>query len=109
VADAVLEGSLRSWARARINWSASSKESISARVLYIASDARVVAPTPRRSMIGWQQWWPVRTAIPSASSCVPRSIGEMMGSSMTKEITPALRAAVPMMRRPFTSLSRLVA
>src|SRR5687767_15794540 len=48
--------------------------STSAFVLYIANEARVVAATFICAMTGMQQWCPVRTATPSRSRRVPRSI-----------------------------------
>ena len=82
--------------------SAVTSASTSAFVLYIANDARVVAATFICAMTGMQQWWPVRTAMPSRSSRVPRSIAEMAGFSTTSEITLPLFRAVPMMRKPGT-------
>ena len=49
--------------------------SISAVVLYAANEARVVAGTPKKSITGWAQWCPVRTATPSRSRIVPTSCG----------------------------------
>src|SRR5687768_1910616 len=40
--------------------SPSTRASASAVVLYAANDARAVAPTPRRRISGWAQWWPAR-------------------------------------------------
>ena len=53
--------------------SAATKASISALVLYIASDARTVPSIPRVSISGWAQWWPVRTSTPRWSSSTPVS------------------------------------
>ena len=69
-------------------------------VLYIASEARAVAGTPKRSITGWAQWWPVRIATPSRSTTVPMSCG--CTSSMTNDRMLALRRAVPMIRTPGT-------
>ena len=68
-----------------------------------------MAEMPKRFITGWQQWCPVRTATPSESSCVPISMAETGGSSITNEITDPLRAAVPMIFRPGTSRNRSVA
>ena len=53
-----------------------------------------MAGTPKRSIRGWAQLCPARTAIPSWSMIVPRSWGWM--PSTTKETTPVFSAAVPM-------------
>ena len=55
--------------------SASASASTSALVLYIANDARHVAVTPSRSISGWAQWWPARTATPERSMMVEMSCG----------------------------------
>ena len=72
--------------------------SSSSRVLKQASEARVVAGMPKRSITGCAQWWPVRTAMPSWSSTVPTSCG--WTPSSTNESTPAFSRAVPTSRRP---------
>jgi hypothetical protein len=77
--------------------------------LYSANDARTVAGTLNRSISGWQQWCPVRTATPSRSSRRPTSSALMGGSSMTNEITPAFFFAAPMTRSPANVFSRPVA
>ena len=43
--------------------------------LWAQIEARAVAGTPKRSISGWAQWWPVRTATPSWSRIVPTSWG----------------------------------
>ena len=40
-----------------------------------ANEARAVAGTPKRSITGCAQWWPVRIATPSWSRIVPMSCG----------------------------------
>jgi hypothetical protein len=52
---------------------AATMEFTSSTVLKHAKLARVVPLTPKRSINGWVQWWPVRTAMPCWSSRVPRS------------------------------------
>src|SRR5581483_5778251 len=47
--------------------SASASASTSPLVLYMANEARHVAVTPRRSISGWAQWCPARTATPDRS------------------------------------------
>jgi len=69
--------------------------------------ARQVAGTPKRSMTGWAQWWPVRMAMPSRSRMVPTSWGWM--PSIANERTPAFSFAVPISRTPFTSVMASVA
>src|SRR5690606_7052637 len=81
--------------------------STSARLLYMPSEARAVAGTPRRCISGWAQWWPARMQTPSLSRMVPMSCGWM--PSITNEITDARSAAVPTRRRPAISPSRSVA
>ena len=45
----------------------SAKRSSSSRVLYRATDGRTVPVSPYRCIVGWAQWWPARTAMPSPS------------------------------------------
>ena len=54
-----------------------------------------------------QQWWPVRMAIPSASSSVPISCG--WPPSMRKEITATFSTASPTIVRPGMARRRAVA
>jgi hypothetical protein len=73
--------------------SASASASTSALVLYMANDARQVAVTPRRSISGWAQWWPARTATPERSMMVEMSCG--CRPSMPNETMAPLSFAVP--------------
>ena len=38
-----------------------------------ASDGRTVVSRPNRRRMGWAQWWPVRTAMPSWFMALPTS------------------------------------
>ena len=53
--------------------SPAARASTSSCVLYKANEARTVPLMPSRSISGWAQWCPVRTAMPSRSSSVPMS------------------------------------
>ena len=55
--------------------------------------ARAVPATPRRRISGCAQWWPARTATPSASSAADRSWGWTPGK--LNEKTPARISGVP--------------
>ena len=64
---------------------ASARTSTSARVLYMAKEARQVAVTPKRCSSGWVQWVPARTATPARSitvatswACAPSMLKETM-------------------------------
>jgi uncharacterized protein YbjT (DUF2867 family) len=82
------------------------RASISSQVLYSATEARTVLSPPKRRKIGWTQWWPARTAIPSASSALPTS--SVRNPSRTNEMIPAFSRAMPMRRRPRTVVMGIV-
>ena len=57
--------------------------------------ARAVPATPSRRMSGWAQWWPARTATPSASSAADRSCGMDAREVEGHDARPDLRIAGP--------------
>jgi uncharacterized protein YbjT (DUF2867 family) len=82
------------------------RASISSQVLYTATEARTVLSPPKRRKVGWTQWWPARTAIPSASSTLPTS--SVRNPSRTNEMKPAFSRTMPMRRRPRTVVMGIV-
>jgi hypothetical protein len=88
-------------------WMAATSASMSARVLYSASEARAVAGTPKRVITGCAQWCPVRMATPMRSRMVPMSCG--WTPSITNETdAPPCRGAVPTRRTPGWPTARAV-
>src|SRR3954451_23863166 len=60
--------------------SPSTSASTSARVLWTANEARVVAATPKRCISGCAQWWPARTQTPLSPRISAMSCGCAMSS-----------------------------